>query len=469
MPDGVMEWFDPSTGTGRIAKGGRAYTADAVEVEPSARIPGARVHFDVDRRRPGEARNVTSRRGGRSRPRHHRVGDLSGARHPDAKGPAAADPFERPLIDRDVHPEKVAAAWTRHMTTGDVESAVALCAPNVVLHTGTCKKKGHAAISVELDAWPYTGAEIDPIDTSGEGDLGTIRMTWPGWGPDRTVVLHIEHGEITEAGIDGAPAEAPEAAAEPVAVEATATGLVTDWAKRYAVEKVQHIAADAVGPVLFARVKLRHLSDPAARRPALAEAMLDVNGRAVRAHTAAATMTEAIDELADRLWRRLDAVPHWSRTEGVPPAAGEWRHDNRPSPRVTWFERPPDERQLVRRKAVADEPLSIDEAVFDMDLLDYDFYLFNDLASGQDALVRRTGETQVDLFLLHPDDIEPPVSTTPVMIHPTAPPTLTAQQAEEWLDVTEEPLVFFTDIATGRGCVLYQRYDGHRGLVAPAV
>ena len=378
MPDGVMDWFDPATGTGRITKGGRTYTVYAADVEPSARIPGARVHFDVDRHSPGEARDVTSRQGRRTRPRHHRVGDLTGARHPDAKGRAAADPFERPLIDPDVHAEDVVAAWTHDVTTGDIESAVALCAPNAVLHTASGTKKGHAAISAELTAWPVAGAEIDPIETSGEGDLGTIRVTWPGWGPDRTVVLHVEHGEVAEAWIDRHPVTAREAPVEPVAVEATVTGQVTDWAKRYAIEKVQHIAAGAVGPVLFARVKLCHLPDPAASRPALAEAMLDANGRAVRAHSAAATMTEAIDELSARLQRRLAKVPHWSRTEGVLPAAGEWHHDNRPSPRVAGFERPVDERQLVRRKTIAAEPLTVDEALFEMDLLDYDFYLFND-------------------------------------------------------------------------------------------
>ncbi len=466
MPDGVMEWFDPATGTGRIARDGRRYVADVVDVEPPARVSGARVHFDIDGHRPGEAVNVSSRRGGRSRPRHHRVGSLVGARRPDAKGPSPADPFGRPLIDRQVHPEAVARAWARHVTAGDLEAAASLCAPNAVLHLSTGETKGQLAIGAGLEAWPYAGARVEPIDIVGEGDLGTMRMTWPGWGPDRSVTVHVDHGEIVHLSIGSAPAGPTECGGETVVVEVVASGQVTEPAKEYAVEKVQHVAARAPGPVLFARVKLRHLGDPAAHLPALVEAMLDVNGRAVRAHTAAATMAEAVDDLGDRLCRRLEAQPHWSRTEGVPPEPGAWRHGNRPSPRVASTERRPDERQLVCRKTVAEEPLSVDEAVFDMELLDYDFYLFQDLASAQDAMVRRAGDGRFDLFLLH-HDVEPPVSVAPVVLHPTPPPTLTVAEAQEWLELTAEPLVFFADATTGRGCVLYRRYDGHHGLVEP--
>lgn len=466
MPDGVIEWFDPATGTGRIAKGGHRFSVSSLDVERAAQVAGARVHFDVDRHRPGEALHVTRRPGRRSRARHHGVGRLTGARHPDDKGPASADPFERPLVDRDVHPEKVVAAWVRHIVAGDVRAAVSLCAPTAVLHTSTDDRTGTSAVSDALEAWPCTGSQVEPIDAVGQGDLGTFRMTWPGWGPDRTAVVHVEHGEIVDASIETAPATRPEAASE-TAVDVSAAGSVTAQEKRYAVEKVQHLIAGVAVPVLFARVRLRHLGDPAARRPAQAEALLDVNGRAVRAHTAAGLMTEAIDELVDRLWRRVQAQPHWSRTEGVLPEAGEWRHGSRSAPAVGWFERPPDERQLVRRKSFVDDPMSIDDALFDMDLLDYDFFLFNDLASGQDAVVRRTADDHVELSVLHPERIDAPATTRPVAVKPVAPATLTADEAREWLELTEEPMVFFADAPSGRGCVLYRRYDGHYGMIVP--
>ena len=35
-------------------------------------------------------------------------------------------------------------------------------------------------------------------------------------------------------------------------------------------------------------------------------------------------------------------------------------------------------------------------------------------------------------------------------------------------NLAKEPFVFFLDEATGRGRVVYRRYDGHYGLVATA-
>ena len=464
MPEGVIEWFDPATGTGRIARGGQRFTISAVDVERAARRAGARVHFDIDRHRPGEALNVTSRPGGRSRPQHHGVGRLTGARHPDAKARASADPFERPLVDRDVHPERVAVAWSRYVAAGDVPAAVALCAPTAVLHTSAGELTGLTRISEAIEAWPYTGTNIEPTDVAGRQEAGTIAMTWPGWGPDRTVVTRVEHGEIADLSIeDGALAE-PEPTGE-LAVELSTAGPVTDEAKQYAVEKVRHVIARVTAPVLFVRVKLRQAADPALDRPAQAEALLDVNGRVVRAHTSQVTMTEAVDELADRLSLRLQHQPHWSRTEGVPPEAGEWRRHNRPSPRAAWFERPPEERQLVRHTTIADEPMTVDEAVFDMDLLDYDFYLFNDLATGQDAVVRRTPDGGLELQVLRPDRMEPPASRTSPVLRAAPPATLTVQEARAWLELSDEPMVFFADSLSGRGSVLYRRYDGHYGIV----
>ncbi|MFI8458033.1 sigma 54 modulation/S30EA ribosomal C-terminal domain-containing protein [Kitasatospora sp. NPDC085464] len=47
-------------------------------------------------------------------------------------------------------------------------------------------------------------------------------------------------------------------------------------------------------------------------------------------------------------------------------------------------------------------------------------------------------------------------------------PELTVAEAVSRLDLTGLPFVFFTDTATGRGNVLYHRYDGHYGLITPA-
>ena len=54
-----------------------------------------------------------------------------------------------------------------------------------------------------------------------------------------------------------------------------------------------------------------------------------------------------------------------------------------------------------------------------------------------------------------------------VSTHP--PPSLQVDDAVERLNATGWPFVFFEDVASGRGCVLYRRYDGHYGLITPGI
>ena len=48
--------------------------------------------------------------------------------------------------------------------------------------------------------------------------------------------------------------------------------------------------------------------------------------------------------------------------------------------------------------------------------------------------------------------------------HPA--PVLTLAEAISRLEWLSQPFVFFVNPATGRGRLLYHRYDGHYGLVA---
>ena len=53
-----------------------------------------------------------------------------------------------------------------------------------------------------------------------------------------------------------------------------------------------------------------------------------------------------------------------------------------------------------------------------------------------------------------------------VNVHPV--PQVTTAAACERLDALELPFLFFRDSGTGRGSVLYLRYDEHYGLVTAA-
>ncbi len=58
--------------------------------------------------------------------------------------------------------------------------------------------------------------------------------------------------------------------------------------------------------MLFARVKLGRAPDPGMTRPAIAQAVLDVDGRPVRAQVAARQLDEAVDLLEERLRDQLE-------------------------------------------------------------------------------------------------------------------------------------------------------------------
>jgi len=234
-------------------------------------------------------------------------------------------------------------------------------------------------------------------------------------------------------------------------VHVASHGAVPEASKSYAEEKVRRAARIAPGPILFARVILTEVENPSVERRAIAKTSIDVSGRIVRAHVAAATMTEAIDELADRLERRLEilsehdeARPH--ETGVAEP--GEWRHGDLPSVRPAYFPRPVGEREIVRRKTYALGAMTPKQAAIEMELLDFDFHLFTNADTGTDNVVYRTGDGTLDLVESGPEE---------------AP-----EEAAERLDVADGRFVFFVDPESGRGNVLYRRYDGHYGLITPA-
>jgi ribosome-associated translation inhibitor RaiA len=100
---------------------------------------------------------------------------------------------------------------------------------------------------------------------------------------------------------------------------------IRDYARR----KVGQLGRFAPRPVVRARVKLGWAPDPATERPALAQAMLDVSGRVIRAHAAARQLDEAVDLLEARLCDRLQHLHSRLRARrrraGIA-MPGQWRH-----------------------------------------------------------------------------------------------------------------------------------------------
>jgi len=240
----------------------------------------------------------------------------------------------------------------------------------------------------------------------------------------------------------------------------------------YAREKITSLLHLAPAPVLFARVRLTKHPDPSVARPVVAQANLDVNGRLVRAQVAGATPREAIDRLEATLRHRLERIAeHWENRRGRMPSTAphEWRHGTEPAQRPGYFPRPADEREIIRHKTYALSHATIDEAAADLELMDYDFHLFTETATGKDSVLYHDGAAGFRLAQITPSQqtaLAP--HRVPVSISPQPAPVLSTAEAITRLALTDLPFVFFLDAERGRGSVLYHRIDGHYGLITSA-
>jgi Sigma 54 modulation/S30EA ribosomal protein C terminus len=254
-----------------------------------------------------------------------------------------------------------------------------------------------------------------------------------------------------------------------VQVQAETQGAVPDGAVGYAIDQVSALLRKAPEPVLFARVSLIMAADPAVQRPAVAQLSIDLNGRPIRAQAAGETMREATHHACDRLRIRIQrAARNWAAVRGSQPEPepGEWRHQSHPAARPPYFPRPPEKRTVVRHTSYASAHQTPDQAVADAELLDYDFYLFTEKSTGEDSVIYRSGDGY-RVVLAHPrarrlGPVNPDitVSSTPV-------PRLSEAEAITRLEATGQEFVFFVNAGTGRGNLIYHRYDGNYGLIGP--
>lgn len=243
-------------------------------------------------------------------------------------------------------------------------------------------------------------------------------------------------------------------------------GDVPDEMVAYARDKLVAILAHAPAPVLDVEMRLDHHADPARERPNHAQITVDLDGTPVRAHRNARTMSEAIDRTLDRLRRRVDAasdMPHARQLRHRD--AESWHHDDLPTVRAHFYPRPREERVLVRRKTFALKPTSIEEALFDLETLDHDFFLFVHDETNAEAVVYRVGDGYGLMQRIATPEaikrVEIPLDLAP------PPTTTTLADALAVLDESDAAFQFFVDRASGRGLVAYRRYDGNYGLISP--
>ncbi|MGZ4198286.1 MAG: ribosome hibernation promotion factor [Solirubrobacteraceae bacterium] len=255
----------------------------------------------------------------------------------------------------------------------------------------------------------------------------------------------------------------------PINIEITARGEVSHQARDQAREKLGELERFAKGPILGARAVLIQEANPRIPMPARAEAEVDLQGRVVRARAAAQSMDAAVDDVAERLQRHLRRYLERLLTrerEPAQPPAGEWSHRSWSPPRPPTFVRPVEEREIIRRKSFAFGQMSVDDAADALEDLDHDFFLFHNAGTDADAVLYWRDDGL--LAVIEPQWVMSADDRGPVREQSRFSSPIDLQAAVSEMNAVNHRFLFFEDAATGRGDVIYRRYDGHYGLIEPA-
>ena len=109
---------------------------------------------------------------------------------------------------------------------------------------------------------------------------------------------------------------------------------------------------------------------------------------------------------------------------------------------------------------------SPEEASTELELLDYDFYLFTERATGQDSILRRAADGyRLAQVRPRPGGLGPVHAAVAISEHPA--PRLALAAATARLEALGQPFRFFVNSETRRGNLIYHRYDGDYGVITP--
>lgn len=254
-------------------------------------------------------------------------------------------------------------------------------------------------------------------------------------------------------------------------VRVTGRGHVPSPLHEEARRKIGSLDQVIAAPILDAHVVLTQEENPRIERPARAEAEIDINGHVVRGRVAEADMHRAVDQLAEHLRgqiRRYVEGRITAHRRASQPAPGEWRHRQWSPPRPGYLPRPAEERELVRRKAFALGAMAPGEAAELMQDLDHDFLLFRDSGTDADAVLYLRDDGR--LGVIAPAGTELPETPGDGVTYEESrfSEPITVHTAVAEMNELNHRFLYFVNAETGRGSVIYLRYDGHYGLIEAA-
>lgn len=248
-----------------------------------------------------------------------------------------------------------------------------------------------------------------------------------------------------------------------------AYGPVPTATRQESEELMAYLTEMAPAAVVSTRVKVKHNEDRAADQVSIVQASMDVSGIELRVEAAGATSSSALHAAGGRLEKKLARLAgQVGGGESSSPLPGSQSQSDDDSARPAFHYRPPERRTVVRRKTYSPlDRLSVTEALFNLEALDYRFFLFTDAADDKTSIVYHDLDGPA---LRKVDGSRSSGARVPENIHvnEAEAPSIAVADAVSLLNSSDMLFVFFRDRDRGRASILYRRYDGHYALLVPS-
>jgi hypothetical protein len=237
-----------------------------------------------------------------------------------------------------------------------------------------------------------------------------------------------------------------------IRVEAPAEVQAQAVASLRARRGIEHAARDC--GILLSGLRLRLTApDPAVGGAVLAQANAHADGHPLRVQVTAPALEQAVDALCERTRTRLAAT------------LGAWAPRSGPEPdRLTPAPVQGLEPTIARIKTYSLAVCAPQVAAAYMDAMDYEVHLFIDQETGQTCAVRSSEPGGYHLAWLR-RAVFAPQAPLPLLLDSHPAPMLSATAAAQRLDRTGDAHLLFAEPTTGRGYLMYRRYDGHYALI----
>ncbi len=159
---------------------------------------------------------------------------------------------------------------------------------------------------------------------------------------------------------------------------------ITDSIREYVNQKIEKAIAHFQTMITEVDVHLSVARNPRINSKQVAEVTVYVNGAVVRAEEGSETLYASIDLVADKITRQLRKFKEKRRSKQHQPVKTAEALGDQPVVTELLPEREPElPSQVVRTKYFAMPPMTVQDALEQLELIDHDFYVFCNVETGE--------------------------------------------------------------------------------------